>query len=71
MPAPILGFHSPAEPDTRRPDRAGKRLLQAHIPAILSTELRVLAARSGVTITSLVEEAIADLFIKRGHRING
>lgn len=72
MPTPKLGFQqSQPVAATPRRDREGKRLLQAHIPVVLSTELRVLAARSGITITALVEEAIADLLVKRGHSFHG
>lgn len=67
-----LTFQSKPLPQTaeRRPDRVGKRLLQAHIPELLSTELRVLAARNKTTVTALMEESITDLFAKHGHKIN-
>jgi hypothetical protein len=58
------------QPAEKRPDRVGKRLLQAHIPELLSTELRVLAARNMTTVTALMEESITDLFAKHGHKIN-
>lgn len=65
-----LAFQSKPSPQTaeKRPDRVGKRLLQAHITEALSTELRVLAARNKTTVTALMEEAITDLFNK--HKIN-
>lgn len=61
---PKLSFNTPrpaktGEPTERRPDRVGKRLLQAHLPATTVVELKILAARKGVTVVSLVEEAIA------------
>ena len=36
-----------------------KRLLQAHLPATTVIELKILAAKKGVTVVSLVEEAVA------------
>jgi hypothetical protein len=60
----------PQQTAEKRPDRVGKRLLQAHIPELLSTELRVLAARNKTTVTALMEESITDLFTKHGHKIN-
>jgi predicted HicB family RNase H-like nuclease len=44
-------------------DEAG---LFARIPVELHRELKVLAARSGTTLSALVEEAIRDLLKKRG-----
>ncbi len=65
MPAkPKLSFNAPKPVKAggsteRRPDRIGKRLLQAHLPATTVIELKILAAKKGVTVVSLVEEAIA------------
>ncbi len=65
MPAkPKLSFNTPNPAKAggsteRRPDRIGKRLLQAHLPATTVVELKILAAKKGVTVVSLVEEAIA------------
>jgi hypothetical protein len=67
---PVLTFQKTEKKAERRPDREGKRLLQAHIPELLSTELRVLAARNQLTVTRLMEEAITDLFKKYGHEID-
>ena len=65
MPAkPKLSFNAPNPAKAggsteRRPDRIGKRLLQAHLPATTVIELKILAAKKGVTVVSLVEEAVA------------
>ena len=65
MPAkPKLSFNAPNSAKAggsteRRPDRIGKRLLQAHLPATTVIELKILAAKKGVSIVSLVEEAVA------------
>ena len=67
MPArPKLSFNTPnpaTAKDTaeQRPDRVGKRLLQAHLPATTVIELKILAAKRGVPVVSLVEEAVAML----------
>jgi hypothetical protein len=67
MPArPKLSFNTPnpaTAKDTaeQRPDRVGKRLLQAHLPATTVIELKILAAKKGVPVVSLVEEAVAML----------
>ena len=66
---PKLGFKTPkAQQTEQRPDRAGKRLLQCHLPEELSTEMRVLAARQRTTVTALMAEAITDLFTKYQHQ---
>ena len=65
MPAkPKLSFNAPSPAKAggsteRRPDRIGKRLLQAHLPATTVIELKILAAKKGVSVVSLVEEAVA------------
>ena len=71
-PAKPLSFQTkpPEQPAEKRQDRVGKRLLQAHLPELLSTELRVLAARQKTTVTALIEEAITDLFKKLGHQLD-
>ena len=61
---PKLSFNTPQPsktktPTERRPDRIGKRLLQAHLPATTVIELKILAAKKGVSVVSLVEEAVA------------
>lgn len=65
-PKPKLSFNTPTPPKTekvteRRPDRVGKRLLQAHLPATTVINLKILAAKKGVSVVSLMEEAIAHL----------
>lgn len=60
---PKLSFNTPNSAKAggsteQRPDRIGKRLLQAHLPATTVVELKILAAKKGVTVVSLVEEAI-------------
>ena len=67
MPAkPKVSFNTPhpakaQESAAHRPDRVGKRLLQAHLPATTVIELKILAAKKGVPVVSLVEEAVAML----------
>jgi hypothetical protein len=61
---PKLSFNAPNPAKAggsteRRPDRIGKRLLQAHLPATTVIELKILAAKKGVSVVSLVEEAVA------------
>jgi hypothetical protein len=64
MPAkPKLSFNTTVPPKAdkpaeRRPDRIGKRLLQAHLPATTVINLKILAAKKGVSVVSLVEEAV-------------
>lgn len=60
---PKLSFNTPNPPKAektveRRPDRIGKRLLQAHLPATTVINLKILAAKKGVSVVSLVEEAV-------------
>lgn len=67
MPAkPKLSFNTPNSAKTektpeQRPDRVGKRLLQAHLPATTVINLKILAAKKGVSVVSLVEEAVGHL----------
>ena len=53
-------------PTNDRPDRAGKRLLGAHIPETAYRQFRILAAEKGIANNELLREAINDLFAKYG-----
>lgn len=59
-----LPDETPAAND--RPDRAGKRLLGAHIPETAYRQFRILAAEKGIANNELLREAINDLFAKYG-----
>ena len=63
---PKLSFNTPTDSKVgqtaeQRPDRVGKRLLQAHLPATTVINLKILAAKKGVSVVSLVEEAVGYL----------
>jgi hypothetical protein len=55
-----------ATPVESRPDRAGRRLLGAHVPEAAYRQFRLLAAEEGTNNHELLREAINDLFRKRG-----
>lgn len=56
-----------AEPVTDAvPSRQGKRLIGGHFAPDVAKQLRILAAEEGTTVQSLLEEALHDLFVKKG-----
>jgi hypothetical protein len=66
-PAAVTASALPDEaPANDRPDRAGKRLLGAHIPETAYRQFRILAAEKGIANNELLREAINDLFAKYG-----
>lgn len=71
--APAVVAHAPADagaPDptdkAARQDRAGKMMVGGHFSHQLGRTIKVLAAESGVTVQSLVGEALDDLLRKYG-----
>ena len=62
--APAVVAHAPA--DAGAPDRAGKMMVGGHFSHQLGRTIKVLAAESGVTVQSLVGEALDDLLRKYG-----
>lgn len=58
-----------AEPVAEKPvaaARRGTKLIGGHFAPEVSTQLRILAAEEGVTVQSLLAEALDDLFVKKG-----
>lgn len=51
---------------TARQDRAGKMMVGGHFSHQLGRTIKVLAAENGVTVQSLVGEALDDLLRKHG-----
>jgi hypothetical protein len=50
----------------RRPDRADRQLVSAHFPRAVAMQLKRLAVDDETRIQALLEEAVDDLFAKRG-----
>ncbi len=65
-PAATLQTAAIEAPANDRPDRAGKRLLGAHVPETAYRQFRILAAEKGIANNELLREAINDLFAKYG-----
>ena len=67
MPAkPKLSFNAPNPAKAggsteRRPDRIGKRLLQAHLPATTVIELKILVHRPANRLDNLPQQRFADI----------
>lgn len=49
-----------------RPSRDGQRLIAGHFDPKVYKQLHLIAAEEGVTIQALLEEALDDLFAKKG-----
>ena len=49
--------------------RKGKRLIGGHFAPDVAKQLRILAAEEGTTVQSLLEEALHDLFVKKGKQV--
>lgn len=65
---------APAEPEgdkPKRPDRAGTRLVAAHMDEAKARQLKVLAAVSGTTVHALLHEAVDLLFKEHADQMRG
>jgi biotin carboxyl carrier protein len=51
------------------PSRQGKRLIGGHFSPEAAKQLRILAAEEGMTVQALLEEALHDLFVKKGKQV--
>ena len=51
---------------TRKPSRRDTKLVQAHVPAEVSRQLKQLALDEDKTLQQLIVEALNDLFRSRG-----
>ena len=52
-----------------RPSRQGTRLVGGHFASDVAKQIRILAAEEDVTVQALLEEALSDLFVKKGKRL--
>ena len=52
-----------------RPSRQGTRLVGGHFAPDVARQIRILAAEEDVTVQALLEEALSDLFVKKGKRL--
>jgi len=57
---------SPRKPGSRRPSRAGTRLVAGHFDPKVARQLRVIAAEEDTTVQALLEEALDLLFVRKG-----
>jgi hypothetical protein len=55
-------------PDVR-PSRQGTRLIGGHFSPEVAKQFRILAAEEGTTGQALLEEALSDLFVKKGKKV--
>ena len=51
-----------------RQSRQGTRLIGGHFPPDVARQIRILAAEEDVTVQALLEEALSDLFVKKGKK---
>jgi hypothetical protein len=59
-----------AEPaPAARPSRQGTRLIGGHFSPDIAKQIRILAAEEDMTVQALLEEALSDLFVKKGKRM--
>jgi hypothetical protein len=57
-PAPVPRFS--------RPSRESKHLIGGHFPKAVAKQLRLIAVEDDTTVQALLEEALDDLFLKKG-----
>ena len=48
--------------------RQGTRLIGGHFSPKVAQQVRILAAEEDVTVQALLEEALSDLFVKKGKK---
>ena len=53
-------------PRFSRPSREAKHLIGGHFPKAIAKQLRLIAVEDDTTVQALLEEALDDLFIKKG-----
>jgi len=53
-------------PRFSRPSREAKHLIGGHFPKAVAKQLRLIAVEDDTTVQALLEEALDDLFIKKG-----
>ena len=65
---PPLASKAPELPVPRfsRPSRTSKHLIGGHFPKAVAKQLRLIAVEDDTTIQALLEEALDDLFVKKG-----
>jgi antitoxin-like ribbon-helix-helix protein len=56
----------PPAPRFSRPSRDSKHLIGGHFPKAVAKQLRLIAVEDDTTIQALLEEALDDLFVKKG-----
>ena len=58
-----------SSPHLSKRSRKGKRLIGGHFAPDVAKQLRILAAEESTTVQSLLEEALHDLFVKKGKQV--
>jgi hypothetical protein len=59
-----------AEPASgARTSRQGTRLIGGHFSPDIAKQIRILAAEEEMTVQALLEEALSDLFVKKGKKV--
>ncbi len=53
-------------PRFSRPSRESKHLIGGHFPKAVAKQLRLIAVEDDTTVQALLEEALDDLFLKKG-----
>ena len=51
-----------------RRSRQGTRLIGGHFSPDVARQIRILAAEEDMTVQALLEEALSDLFVKKGKK---
>ena len=58
-----------AKPASEAPrSRQGTRLIGGHFSPDIARQIRILAAEEEMTVQALLEEALSDLFVKKGKK---
>ena len=65
-PALVPKAPEPPAPRFSRPSRDSKHLIGGHFPKAVAKQLRLIAVENDTTIQALLEEALDDLFVKKG-----
>lgn len=65
-PPPALEPETAPTPRFSRPSRESKHLIGGHFPKAVAKQLRLIAVEDDTTVQALLEEALDDLFLKKG-----
>ena len=65
-PPPVQELEPAPAPRFSRPSRESKHLIGGHFPKAVAKQLRLIAVEDDTTVQALLEEALDDLFLKKG-----